>query len=128
LLRVRNVEVRRVLIARYSLDRLLTGLQPVLLDHDVDTLGNARALYWMPMPSDEALVVLEVHNSTPDADGSRKPYLLRVPPTMSMCNEAVAWTFGMRAAEYRPLAETWVTGLHPGRLAAAAADPGGRSA
>ena len=27
-------------------------------------------------------------------------YLLRVPPTMKTCKEAVAWTFGMTAEEY----------------------------
>ena len=37
---------------------------------------------------------------------SERRYLLRVPPNMATLQEAVAWTFGLRASEYRPLVET----------------------
>lgn len=40
-----------------------------------------------------------------DASTSRR-YLLRVPPTMTRVREAIAWTFNMTEAEYRPLIET----------------------
>lgn len=40
-----------------------------------------------------------------DASTPRR-YLLRVPPNMTTIKDAIAWTFGMTAAEYRPLAET----------------------
>lgn len=33
-------------------------------------------------------------------------YLLRVPPTSKTVHDAIAWTFGMRPADYRPLIET----------------------
>jgi len=51
-------------------------------------------------------VVVEVLNSTPEPDGSRKTYFLRVPPRTSTAHEAVAWTFGMDAAEYSPITQT----------------------
>jgi Uri superfamily endonuclease len=40
--------------------------------------------------------------------GSRwhKKYILRVPPRCQTPEEAVAWTFGMNAWEYRPEVET----------------------
>jgi len=46
--------------------------------------------------------MVEVHNSTPEPDGTRKTYYLRVPPTTRTAREAVAWTFGMSGTEYRP--------------------------
>ena len=32
-------------------------------------------------------------NSTPEPDGTRRTYFLRVPPQMRTAREAVAWTF-----------------------------------
>ena len=50
--------------------------------------------------------MVEVVNSTPEPDGSRKTYFLRVPPTITTAREAVAWTFALGAGEYRPAVET----------------------
>ena len=36
---------------------------------------------------------------------AKQTYLLRVPPTVRTCKEAVAWTFGMKADEYGPKVE-----------------------
>lgn len=46
------------------------------------------------------LQIAEVVNGTPEADGSRKTYWLRVPPWTKTSREAVAWTYGMSAEEY----------------------------
>jgi hypothetical protein len=40
-----------------------------------------------------------------DASTDRE-YYLRVPPTIQTVEEAVAWTFGLTAGEYRPARET----------------------
>ena len=50
--------------------------------------------------------MVEVINSTPEPDGSRKTYWLRVPPTTQTAREGVAWTFGMGASEYVPSRES----------------------
>jgi hypothetical protein len=50
--------------------------------------------------------MVEVVNSTPEPDGSRKTYFLRVPPTIETAREAVAWTFGLGAVDYRPAVES----------------------
>ena len=55
---------------------------------------------------DEPLVVVEVQNSTPESDGSRKTYFLRVPPQTQTAREGVAWTFGMSRDEYAPRRES----------------------
>ena len=39
--------------------------------------------------------VVEVVNGTPEADGSRRRYALRVPSRVRTPREAVAWTYGL---------------------------------
>jgi hypothetical protein len=58
------------------------------------------------MLGDEPLVMVKVRNSTPEPDGAYKDYFLRVPPTMRTAREAVAWTFGLEAEDYKPTQET----------------------
>ncbi len=54
----------------------------------------------------DPVVMVEVINSTPEPDGSRRTYFLRVPPGTRTATAAVAWTFGMRESEYAPAHET----------------------
>ena len=46
---------------------------------------------------------VEVVNGTPEADGSRKRYVLRVPSRMRTAREAVAWTYGLTEKQYAGL-------------------------
>lgn len=46
---------------------------------------------------------VEVVNATPEGDGSRKHYFLRVPSRMRTAREAVAWTYGLTAEQYTEL-------------------------
>ena len=50
--------------------------------------------------------MVEVVNSTPEPDGTRRTYFLRVPPATTSAREAVAWTFGLRGDDYRPSIES----------------------
>lgn len=43
------------------------------------------------VPGDEPIVMVELVNSTPDPDGTRRKYLGRVPPSMRTCWEARNW-------------------------------------
>jgi hypothetical protein len=63
-------------------------------------------LWRVEFDDDEPLVMVEVINSTPEPDGSRRTYFLRVPPDTETAREGVAWTFGLTAEEYQPLAQT----------------------
>src|SRR5690606_37368762 len=106
---------------RYGWDRYLLESDAELLDEVTDDqveigvgadglpapvgLRGAR-LYRLPLRGDEDLVMVELVNSTPEPDGTRKPYLLRVPPTVRTVREAVAWTFGLQAHEYAPVLES----------------------
>jgi hypothetical protein len=96
-----DVHLRRVLVERYGPDRYLRemGGQVVQRDH----CGN---LWRAEMPGDEPLVMIEVRNATPDPDGSRRTFWLRVPPEVLTAVEGVAWTFDLPPERYHPLVET----------------------
>jgi hypothetical protein len=98
----RNTEVQRAMVHRYG------GYQRVLREReavpvDVDRFGT---LYRLPVRGSEPRALVRVINATPDADGRRREYFLRVPPAMRTAREAVAWTLGMPAAAYDPSTET----------------------
>lgn len=96
-----NAELRRVMLEVYGFDRYLadTGATPV----DRDVMG---VLWRINLPGDEPVVMVEVVNATPEPDGTRRTYWLRVPPQTRTAKEGVAWTFGLAAADYQPLAQT----------------------
>ncbi|MER6466329.1 DUF6745 domain-containing protein [Streptomyces sp. NPDC001288] len=96
-----NAELRRVMLEYYGYDRYLadSGARPVHRD-------GTGTLWRIDLPDDEPVVMVEVVNSTPEPDGTRRTYWLRVPPSMREAREGVAWTFGLDADVYRPLQET----------------------
>ncbi len=95
-----------MLVAAIGVERLVTR-SGVVVATDVDGLGQPRRLWRYEDPVGGARVVaVEVTNSTPDPDGTRRSYVIRVPPDIRTCQAAVAWTFGLSVAEYRPAAET----------------------
>ncbi|MHC5908311.1 DUF6745 domain-containing protein [Streptomyces sp. S6] len=96
-----NAELRRVMLEFYGYERYLadSGAQPVHRD-------GTGVLWRIEMGVDEPVVMVEVVNSTPEPDGSRNVYWLRVPPRTRTAREGVAWTFGLGAEVYAPLQET----------------------
>ncbi len=97
----RNAELRRVMLEAYGFDRYLadTGATPV----DRDVTG---VLWRIDLPGDEPVVMVEVVNATPEPDGTRRTYWLRVPPRTRTAKEGVAWTFGLGPADYHPAVQT----------------------
>ena len=103
----RNAERRRVLVERYGLDRLVREGQCKLRHEDETGRLWQRSMGMIDSwRHDEAMVMVEVLNSTPEPDGTRKTYFLRVPPRTQTAREGVAWTFGLTADEYVPAIET----------------------
>ena len=100
-----NVEIRRIMLEQYGIERFLR-------DGKADKLGSDDfgTLYRRSMGDDEPLVMVHVVNTTPEPDGSHKDYFLRVPPQIGDGNHtprsAVAWTFGMKEREYNPVMES----------------------
>jgi hypothetical protein len=94
--------VRRVLLKRMGYEPFLKAIKAKPVHEDeFGMLYRTRIRL-----AREHLAFVRVLNSTPEPDGSRREYYLRVPPTVRTAREAVAWTFGMTAAEYVPEEET----------------------
>ncbi|MER5433713.1 DUF6745 domain-containing protein [Streptomyces sp. NPDC002588] len=96
-----NAELRRVMLEYYGYDRYLadSGAHPVHRD-------ETGTLWRIDLADDEAVLMVEVLNSTPEPDGTRRTYWLRVPPSTRTAREGVAWTFGLGAEVYAPVRET----------------------
>jgi len=85
------------------------------LDHD-----TAFGTLWCHDIGEEALLMVEVVNHSPEPDGSYRHYFLRADPKLRpilrdgsfgapqplTARNAVASTFALRGAEYRPEAES----------------------
>ena len=96
-----NAEVRRVMVERLGLEGFLKGANAKVLHEDTDA-GGPRQLLRVPLPGDEDIVCVSVR-----CPSTGRHYLIRVPPKMKTCHEAVAWTAGFdNPDDYHPLAET----------------------
>jgi len=96
-----NLEVRRILIQQYGLDKYLEDSGAVEIDAD-----EFGVLYKKTLPNDEPVVVVRVLNPTPEPDGTHKFYFLRVPPHIATARAAVAWTFNMKPEQYKPASQS----------------------
>ena len=96
-----NMVVRRVLLTRFGEGRFLTESGALPLD-----ATDRGTLYRYELPGDEPLVMIRVLNSTEEPDQTRNAYLLRVPPTITRVQDALAWGFALPAAAYAPVIET----------------------
>jgi hypothetical protein len=92
----RDPDRQRQLINAYGVGRLRVDAGARPIDHD-----RFGTLWQIQVPDAAPLVIVEVVNSTPEPDGTHRRYNLRVPPRMRTALEAVAWTFGLTAREYR---------------------------
>ncbi|MBN1447231.1 MAG: hypothetical protein JXA28_04815 [Bacteroidetes bacterium] len=99
-----NIEMRWVKITRYGTERYLSESGATVVHRD--ETGTLWSIPTAQYVTREPILLVEVENASPEPDGSRKRYFLRVPPTMNTAREAVAWTFGMDAAEYHPTIES----------------------
>jgi hypothetical protein len=96
-----NAERRRVMLERCGLEQLMRAKAAEVLDTDRDA-GGRRELLRLGLADLEPLVCVSVH-----CPSTGRRYVLRVPPTMRTCREAIAWTAGFEdPSEYRPLQET----------------------
>ncbi|GMU56704.1 MAG: hypothetical protein AMXMBFR33_58500 [Candidatus Xenobia bacterium] len=96
-----TVRVRRRLVAWVGLKNLRSLSTAAVVDRDQDAQGMQRRLLVWDFVDDEPIVAVEVVCPSTGQD-----YLLRVPPTMVRCADAVAWTFEMSVGSYHPQLET----------------------
>jgi hypothetical protein len=100
ILEERNVAIRRTLLERVGYDWFVDNARAEVVDEDVDA-GGKRRLLRVPFDGDEDYLFVEVH-----CPSTHHRYLLRVPPRMQTCQQAVAWTAGYAVSNYQPVRET----------------------
>jgi hypothetical protein len=89
------------MLERFGFAKFMTAACAEVLDRDTDA-GGARELLRVRVPGDVDLVSVSVR-----CPSTGRQYLLRVPPEMTSCQQAVAWTAGFNDPDaYAPLAET----------------------
>ncbi|MBD2250392.1 DUF6745 domain-containing protein [Nostoc parmelioides] len=100
ILKIENVELRRVLIERLGYETFLQQVGGLVRDRDKDA-GGERQLVYIPFEDDEALMVLKV-----TCPSTGHIHILRVPPQMQSCHQAAAWVAGFdNPDDYHPLIE-----------------------
>lgn len=96
-----NAERRSALIDLFGAERISEMRDTRQVSHDDFGILLRRTTRF-----GDVMQCVLVENSTPEPDGSRKRYVLRVPPHVATARQAVAWTFGLPEREYAPDIET----------------------
>ncbi len=119
-----NVEVRRVMLEKFGIERYVRDSGATLVsscpnDHPLIGLRTAK-LYRKEFADDEALIMLDMKNSTAEPDGTYRRYMIRIDPSAyggmasKNCLAAMASTYRGKNGrmlfkhpeDYAPIAET----------------------
>jgi hypothetical protein len=101
ILREQNATMQRVLLDRVGLRWFLDQANASIVDVDQDA-GGQRRLLRVRLDGNEDIVCVE--ERCPSTGGV---YLLRVPPAMQSCRQAVAWTAGYISPDaYKSIVES----------------------
>ena len=90
--------VRRCMIEIMTPQRFLANGGASFVTQD-ETGILWRKTWW----NGDTWAAVEVVNGTPEPDGTRRHYVLQVPPEMPTAMSAVAWTYGMSERQYANL-------------------------
>jgi DNA integrity scanning protein DisA with diadenylate cyclase activity len=93
---VTNLEVRRELLRDFGYERFVNEMKGIVINKD-----KRGELIKLQVRKEEPMKFVKVKDSSTDRE-----YIIRVPPNMKTCTEALAWTFSMSEQEYRPEKET----------------------
>lgn len=102
-IKARNAEVRRCFQEKLGSERFASLFDLIQIDADLDLQGNMQYLY----RSSDIDVIAKEHLQFAEVTcpSTGRKYFLSVPPDILNVWEAVAWTFGKTAVEYKPKAE-----------------------
>ena len=93
----RNAEIRSLLLNQFGYERLIQDLKAKVLHQE----GESQLIEIDMGKHEENIRLVKVRDST-----TQQFYLLRVPPNVWNCKQAVAWTFDMEEDEYNLIKET----------------------
>ena len=97
----RNLELRRIMLERVGMEWFVTNSRAQVVDRDEDA-GGERQLLRIRFDCGEDVVCVSVR-----CPSTGKRYVLRVPPDMQTCRQAVSWTAGFANPDrYQPAMET----------------------
>jgi len=99
-----NVEVRRCYQEALGSEKFATLLGLTPIDTKKDRFGNTMILY--KTTEKDRLIGEHIHFAKVICPTTGRNYFLCVPSKISSVDEAVAWTFGKKAKEYKPERET----------------------
>jgi len=97
IIRCRNILIRQRLLERFGYEKFIRELKCKVINKN-----NDNELIMVPLSKGEEPIML-VKVKDPSTGFT---HLLRVPPSVRTCREAIAWTFGMTSEEYNPIIET----------------------
>jgi hypothetical protein len=98
--RARDPVLRRCMIDIMTPERFISEGGAWLVGRDDTGVLWRREWRW------DAWAAVEVVNGTPEKDGSHRKYFLQVPPNLNTPRQAVAWSYGLTAEQYRPRLRT----------------------
>ncbi len=99
-----NVEVRRCYQEALGSTRFAELLDLFEIDRSTDRYGYDQVL--LRTASTDKLAGGYIYFVNVACPSTGRKYMLCVPPVFKRANEAVAWTFGKSAADYKPIIET----------------------
>jgi hypothetical protein len=94
-----NLEVRRAIQERLGMERFIEMLGGICFER-----GRRGTLVkvWLGHDDPDGIAhYVQVQDSS-----TQRQYYLRVPPSITSADEAIAWTFGLNARDYQPGQET----------------------
>jgi hypothetical protein len=101
-----NAEVRGAKMERYGFENYVRDAKLKVVQQDAYGKLYRRNFRRGVFRRGVTVAFVEVRNATPEPDGTYKHFILPVPSRVRTAHEAVAATFGLRAAEYGPSAES----------------------
>ncbi|MHB8118650.1 MAG: DUF6745 domain-containing protein [Methanothrix sp.] len=99
----KNAERRRAMFERLGIDRIVELIELIEVDEDIIGDNEVRLLRSREVDEIAGACLQYVKVRCPSTG---RIYHLSVPPTITKAREAVAWTFGLSADQYRPGVET----------------------
>lgn len=96
-----NQESRRIMIERMGTECFLRATRGTIIQTD-----ECGKLWHCHVDNNDTYAIVEVKNGTPEPDGSCRRYFLRVPPAARTPRDAIAWTYGLTAAQYDVVVRT----------------------
>lgn len=100
-----NIEISRIMLERMGVEKFVKETKAKVVDQDIDGKGNCRQLLAIRLPAESfPESIMKIVKIICPSTG--RTYMMRVPPQTITCQEAVAWTFGLKPNQYCPIEET----------------------